>query len=158
MSDFCLIGGIGRVPTGIFEDIALDDWGGDAVVIAHADKRTMYAVLGGNFFELGQGRIFALGCRQFERFFESNCWGYGFFDEGVEGRDTQYFQHLLDFLWTRTDMPLGELDGLLALFEKLSLTARACLGSLNGYHSFFFLSVNYGQARCLSYGDGQDAC
>ena len=48
LGDFSLIGGIGGVPAGIFEDVALDDAGGQRVGVAGAEVGAENLVAGGD--------------------------------------------------------------------------------------------------------------
>ena len=67
LGDLGLVGGVGGVPAGVLEDVALDDAGDGGVVIAHADVAAENLVLRGDGVELGQGLGFASGGGQAQR-------------------------------------------------------------------------------------------
>ena len=57
-----------RVPAGIFQNVALNDGGRDAIVIAHADERAEDLVLRRDFLQLGERFKFAARGGKIERF------------------------------------------------------------------------------------------
>ena len=80
LGNFCLIGRVGGVPRGVFQNIALDNAGGVRAVIALANKAFENPVAAGNGFELLQG--FLLGC----------CWRkvHGGLSHDVDGHNCLY--------------------------------------------------------------------
>ena len=55
LRDFGLVGGVGGVPGGVLEDVALDDGGDEGAVVALADERGEDLILGGDGAEVGDG-------------------------------------------------------------------------------------------------------
>ncbi len=67
LADLGLIGGIGRVPGGVLEQIALDDRRHDAAMVALADKAFQHLVFAHHFRKFGQSFRLACRSRQVER-------------------------------------------------------------------------------------------
>ena len=80
LGNFCLIGGVLSVPTGIFEDVPLNHRRGDAVVIAHADEGTIDLILGSDFFQRCKDFIFAFGGGEGKWAIETDLRRNGFVD------------------------------------------------------------------------------
>ena len=58
LGDFGLVGGVGGVPGGVLEDVAVDDGGDDGAVVALADERGEDLIFGGDGAEGGDGLDF----------------------------------------------------------------------------------------------------
>ena len=62
-----LIGRIGCVPAGVFEDVAQNDFGRDGAVITHTDHRGENLVARSDLAQIGERRAFGHAFRQIER-------------------------------------------------------------------------------------------
>ena len=78
-----LIRRVGGIPAGVFKNGALDDAGGEGVVIAEADVAAENLIMGGKGAELGERGAFAGGGGQVHRA-AADVGRHGGIDEGVE--------------------------------------------------------------------------
>jgi hypothetical protein len=109
LRDFCLIGRVGRVPTGIFEDISLDDRRHDGVVVAHANHAVLQPIQRRHFLQPLQ-RFQLVACAwQVQRFLEMNGGGQGCLDQLLQRVCAHYLQHVLHLLIVRPDVTGHEL-------------------------------------------------
>lgn len=114
LRNFRLVGRIGRVPGGVFQNVALDDRRRDGAVIALADQRGQDEVLVGRFAQAVEG--FALGQSRTpgERRLLADGRRHGRVDQGVEVLVADNLEHLGHFRRRRPDMtPVGEIIGLI---------------------------------------------
>ncbi len=82
LRDLGLVGRVGGVPTGIFEDVALDDRRDDAVGIARADEVAHDFVLLRESAQFGERLLFRFAGREIERGRQANVFRDGRIDEG----------------------------------------------------------------------------
>ena len=111
LGDFGLVRRVLGVPAGIFEDVALDDRRGDAVVIAHADERAKNLVLRCDFFERGEHFVFAFGCRQGKRTIETDLRRNGFINECIEAWMPKQVEHLTSLFGIGSNVPIWKIGG-----------------------------------------------
>jgi hypothetical protein len=93
LRDLRLVGGIGRVPAGVLEDVADDDSGGHAVGVAHADVRLEDAVLRRDAAQALEVRVLAFGGWKVQRLAEPDGPGDRVVDERFEGGHADRAQH-----------------------------------------------------------------
>ena len=97
--DFGLVGGVGGVPGGVFEDVALDDGGDDGAVVALADEGGEDLVLGGDGADGGEGLEFGLAGGTLRGAIEANLfgarWGVDQFVERIVAERVEHFELLL---------------------------------------------------------------
>ena len=108
LGNFRLIGRVGGVPAGIFEDVALDDGRRDAVVIAHADVRAANFVLRHDRFQISERSVFAASRGKFQRFAESNGGGDRIISQRVERVEADDGEHLLNLRRAWADVTTRE--------------------------------------------------
>ena len=82
-----------RVPTGVLQDVALDDRRDEAVVVAHADVRTEHAVVAGQPAGLGQKLVLGKRRRQVERRGRTDGSRDGLADQLVERAGAHHLEH-----------------------------------------------------------------
>jgi hypothetical protein len=93
LGDLGLIRGVLGVPAGVFQDVALDDGGSNAAVVAEADVGTADDVLGGDGAELIEGVELGLDGWNGKRGLGTDDGGNGGGDQPVEGIMAEGFQH-----------------------------------------------------------------
>ena len=103
-----LVGGVGGIPAGIFEKVALDDPGDDAAVIAHADVGAEDLVLLRNLLQLPEIAVFVHCRRDIRRIFQANPLRYCFAHQLVERSAADGFEHVLGFSRIGTNVPRRE--------------------------------------------------
>ncbi len=101
-----------RVPAGILQNIALDDGGRDAIVIAHADEGPENLVLGGDFLQRGQGFVLGLGRGQLERLTQTNVLRHGGGNQPVQGFEPGWREHFTRLSRVRADVTAHKLVGM----------------------------------------------
>ena len=72
LRNFGLIGRVGGVPRGVFQNVALDDGGQVRTVVPHANQRAQRLVFGGKRFNVLQVFVLACGGAQPERLRQAN--------------------------------------------------------------------------------------
>jgi hypothetical protein len=87
-----LIGRVGGIPAGVFQDRALNHAGGGGVVVAGADEIAENFVLGSDGAELGEGGGFAEGGGDVESA-AADVGRHGGIDEGIDRRVTEEREH-----------------------------------------------------------------
>ena len=97
-----------RVPTRVFEEVALDDGRSDAVVIAHAEVRAEDLILSGDLLQRGQCLMFAARGGELERIREPNLRRDRLINQGIEAGKAQGFEHFPGFLSTGADVAARE--------------------------------------------------
>ena len=108
LGDFGLVWGVGGVPAGVLEDVALDDVRGDGVVIADAEEGFMDFVFLSDFAEGGESLGFGESFGEVEWGVEADVRGDGLVDEFVEGFDTDELEHGGDVIWCWSDVAAGK--------------------------------------------------
>ena len=88
-----LVGRVGGVPTGVFQDVALDDRGNDAAVVAHPDERAGHAVAVGQAARLGQQLVLAQRRRQIHGRGQADGRGHGLADQLVQRAGAHDLEH-----------------------------------------------------------------
>ena len=114
LGDLRLIRRVGRVPAGVFQDVALDDRGRDAAVVAHADEAAQHLVAAGDLVEFDERRGFGSRGRQFEAAvvsFAADRGRHGVVDQARERGLSEGLEHLLDLGGPGSDVPVGEGQG-----------------------------------------------
>ncbi len=153
LRDFRLVGRVGRVPAGIFQDVAENHRGSDAVVVAQPDKGASDAVAARQFPKVRQHVVLAARVPQGQRPLEPDVGRDDRVGQGVERGQAERRQHLLDVGIGGPEVPVkkrvgglkeivpahgvmhsrivrmvdGALPGLLCLYHKFS---RRCIRSL----------------------------
>ena len=79
LRDFGLIRRVGRVPARVFEHVAQDDAGGEAIGVAEADVGFENLIAGGDCAEFAQEFVLALAFGEVERVMETDP-SAGWFD------------------------------------------------------------------------------
>src|SRR5207249_10796632 len=110
--DLRLVGGVGRVPTGVFQEVALNYRGRDAVVITQAEVGAEDLVLRGQFLQGRQRLKFAAAGGELQRASEPNPGRYSLVNERVQAGVTEQPEHLRGFLSTRPDVAAGKVVGM----------------------------------------------
>ena len=93
MAYFGLIRSVGGIPTGVFEDVALDDGGGDGVVVTHTDIRLEQFVLLSQSAATVEELIFVDAVGDRHRFVEAYGLGDGLVDKILHRGDADGFEH-----------------------------------------------------------------
>ena len=109
LRDFGLIRRVRRVPAGVFEHVAQDDAGGEAVAIALADVGFEDFIAAGDFAEAAEVFVFAEALREVERMFKADAGRNGLVDEIVKRVCARRFEHLLALPLVGTDVAGGKL-------------------------------------------------
>ena len=97
LRDLGLIRRVGRVPTGIFEDVALNHRRRDAIGVTRADKGARDFVFLRNRAQLGQRFGFRFRFRQIQLPIEPNIFRNGRIDQRVEIFEADLAQHFARF-------------------------------------------------------------
>ena len=108
LGDLGLIGGVGGVPAGIFENVPLDDRRRDRSMISLADEGLEHLVFREDSAEFPDGRLFWKSRRQVERVGGADAGGNGGVDEGIEGGVSCLFQHPIEIGAKGTKMTAAE--------------------------------------------------
>ena len=108
LGDFRLVWGIGGVPAGIFEHVALDDRRQMGIVIAHADERTGGPVLRGDGFQPVEGFAFGNGRFKRKRLAASDGGGHRPAHQVFKRFKIQHGEHVPDFAFVRADVPIDK--------------------------------------------------
>ena len=114
LGDLRLIRRVGRVPAGVFQDVALDDRRRDAAVVAHADEAAQHLVAAGDLVEFDERRGFGSRGRQFEAAvvsFAADRGRHGVVDQARERGLAERPEHLLDLGGPGSDVSVGEGQG-----------------------------------------------
>jgi hypothetical protein len=93
LGDLGLVGRVLGVPTGILQNVALDDAGRERIVVAHADERAVEPVLLGDGAQVGQHFGFAARRVEVQRAGQADALRHGLVDQLVEGVHIQHLQH-----------------------------------------------------------------
>ena len=116
LADLRLIRRIGRVPGGIFQDIALDRGRHDRAVITLADERGQHAVLVGRRTQPVKGPALGQRTAEIERRLLPDRCRHGFINELFQARNADNAQHLRNFLRRGADMAaIGEVVGIVSV-------------------------------------------
>ncbi len=126
LGDFGLVGGVGGVPGGVLEDVALDDGGNDGSVVALADERGEDLVFGGDGAEVGDGLDFGERGAEGELAGGEDGGGDGLGDELVDGVEADGLEHGLDVGGVGADVAGGEAG--LAVVAAATVAAVASTG------------------------------
>ena len=97
LGDLGLVGRVGRVPTGVLEDVAPDDGGSNGLVVAHADHRHHEAVGPGHGPQLVVVGLAGAEQGQLQRLALAHVVGHGAVDELVHVGHADHREHLLHF-------------------------------------------------------------
>ena len=92
------------VPTGIFEDIALDDRWRDGVIIAHADAGAKNLVLRRDFFQFRQRFKFTARGGKIQLLAKADFFGNGCVNQVVEAFKTDLCEHFGRIAFARADV------------------------------------------------------
>ena len=103
-----LIGSVGRIPTGILQDVAQDDRGHVAIVVTHSDEAAAQRVFAGKRTNLVERGMLVDGFGQGEGTAEADCLGDGFVDQLVERQAADGPEHARNFLRVGSDVPTGK--------------------------------------------------
>ena len=113
LADFRLVGRVGRIPSRILQNIALDRRRHDRAVIALADERGQNPVLVRGLAQTIERAAFGKWPAEIERLDRANVLGNGLVDQRLESRGANNPQHLGDFLGRRPDVaPICEVIGI----------------------------------------------
>ena len=85
LGDFGLVGRVGGIPGGVFEDVPQDDGRGDGAVVAFADAGFEDLVFPHDPVEFGKGLLFGQGGGKGHGAGEPDGGGDGGVDQGIEG-------------------------------------------------------------------------
>ncbi len=99
LGDFCLIGGIGSVPAGVLQDIALYDSGYNGVVVSQANKGAEDFIFLSQFVKALQKIRFRLRLWQFHGFIQLNGLGDSLIDKLIQGGGADVLQHMGRIRW-----------------------------------------------------------
>ena len=105
LRDLSLVGRIGRVPSGILENVAKDDARRYAVVISHPDIRARHQVPIRDIPETAQIAMLGIGLRQVERSGAADPWWNRLLDQRVECGDANRAKHRIARVGVGADMP-----------------------------------------------------
>ena len=108
LGDLGLIGGVGGVPPRVLEDVALDDGGHEAVVVAHADVGAEDLVPGRERAQVLEQLVLSAGGRKVQGPPQPDARGDRLVDEGFERRHAQPLEHLGDLGLVGADVPGDE--------------------------------------------------
>lgn len=110
LRDLGLVGGVGGVPGGIFEDVAGDGRRYGAGVVAHADEGAQRPVALGQGADVGGKGVFAHSlAREGERLLETDGGGNDLRDELIDRSDADHVEHGLEvFFVVDADMARGK--------------------------------------------------
>ena len=110
LGDLCLIGGVGGVPGGVLQNMALDQCWRRRVVITQADQRTFHLVEAPDASEFGEGLSLpaARGHGIRRRLRIPNGSGHNSVQKGIEISETQGGQHRLLIRLTGPDVALNK--------------------------------------------------
>ncbi|MEZ4407645.1 MAG: hypothetical protein R3A52_14370 [Polyangiales bacterium] len=116
LGDLGLVGGVLGVPAGVFEDVPLDDRGGDGVAVAAADEGPVDLAVLGLPREGLEEQVLAADLVvvaevrgvEGEGGAEPDGLRHGLGDEGVEGAEAEGGEHLGDFAVVRADVAANE--------------------------------------------------
>ena len=105
LGDLRLIGRVGRVPTGILEDVSEDDAGRHAVVVAHPDVRARSDVTRRDRAEAPEIPMLGVRFGKIERRRQSNARRNRLLDERINRRNANSAQHGVPRRSVGTDVP-----------------------------------------------------
>ena len=113
LRDFRLIGGIGGIPGGVFQDVALDRRRGDGAVIALPDQAGHHPVLRRHLAHFRQKLMFRQRCPGQRGGLADRC-GNGLRNQRVQAGHTHRFEHFGHFIGRGADMAaVGEIVGII---------------------------------------------
>ena len=112
LCDFRLVRRVGRVPPGVFKDVASNHAGHLGRVVAHPDVVPEHHVLGGQTVDVFE--VFALGQRRadIQAFAEANRARHGAFNEVIQGRRAEGTEHGVLVFQAGAQMPRNETSNL----------------------------------------------
>ena len=105
LRDLGLVGRVGGVPAGIFQDVALDDGRDDAIGITGADEIAHDLVLLRKLAQLGERFLFGFPGREIEGMRQANVFRDGRINQVVEIFEADSGEHGADFVVVRPDVP-----------------------------------------------------
>ncbi len=108
-----LIGGVGGIPTRIFQHVAQNDMGHMGIVITHADVALGNLVLSGIALELGERLHFGHAGTDAERARQANGGRHGLGNQIVQAFGPNGRQQLAQLFLTRADMAADKISFLL---------------------------------------------
>ena len=111
LADLGLVGRVGRVPSGILQQVALDHRRREGVVIAQADEAAHDPVAAHEFAQLRQSRLLVERGRQLERLAQADRFGHDLVDEGVERVEAETLKHGRHFSGGGAKVAGGERGG-----------------------------------------------
>jgi hypothetical protein len=107
LGDLGLVGGVGRVPGGVLDEVAADDGRGDRVVVALADELGAHDVLVGEVAQVIEDVEFGAALRQVELFVLDRVRDGGTGERG-QGVIAEFGEHGRDIVGARADVAVGE--------------------------------------------------
>ena len=108
LRDFSLVGGILGVPTGVFQNVAQNDAGGQGAIIAHADKGTEALILVGQGAQIVQYIGFRAGAGQLQFSVQANALRHGFVNQGIERGYADRCHHAGNVLFARPQVAVDK--------------------------------------------------
>ena len=113
LRDLRLVGGVGRVPARILQDVAEDDRGRVAVRIAHADHGAEHPVALREGAQVGQRLLLCSGRGETQLLLRGDGGGDGLLHQLVERAQADCSQHRPDIIVARGDVAADELSAIL---------------------------------------------
>ena len=104
LRDLGLIGRVGGVPAGIFQNVALDHRRHDAIGITRADEAARDFVLARNLAQFRERFLLRFAGREIERLVQADVFRDGRIDQIVEVLEADRRRALRDFLVVRPDV------------------------------------------------------
>ena len=99
-----LIRRVGRIPAGIFQDVAQDDRRGVAIAVAHSEVARLRLVSRSEAADFGQGGVLVERGGKVERIAAADGFRNGLVDQRVEAGQAEGSEHAGDFGVIGTDM------------------------------------------------------
>jgi hypothetical protein len=125
LADFGLVGRIGGVPAGVFQDVAQDDLGRDAAIVPHADHRGEQPVAPCDAAQVGQGVALGQGSGKVEWLPCTDVGRDDLVHQVVERPGADGVQHVADLGITRADVTRNEVGAGLQVGQALALGCHA---------------------------------
>ena len=137
LRDLGLVGRIGRVPRGIFQNVALDRGRGHGAVIALTDQRGHHLVLACDLTHVKQQLALGHRATKVQRRFQTDGFRHGLVDQRIKAVGTNHLEHLGHFLGRGADMaPVGKIIGkVICRFERHLLPPSGSVRSRDQRHA-----------------------
>ena len=108
LGDFGLVGGVGGVPAGVFEEVSEEDRGREGIVVTEAEEGADDLVLAHDGAEALEGLLFGEGVGEEEGGAGADAFGDDLVHELVEGAAAEGAEHFLRLAGRGTDVSTGE--------------------------------------------------